>query len=76
MQLDPTFDEFAYSRRERRTITRDGRLEPKALARGHDGNAVAADIAAQDDRVARADLLRRDRRQASRESTPTPDVLT
>jgi hypothetical protein len=46
---------------ERRTIAGDGRTRPRAFAGCHDGNAVAGKIAADDDRVARADTLRLDR---------------
>ena len=73
MQFDSSFDEFRTGAASGAQSLVIGRLESKPFASGHDGDAVTADIAAQYDRVARADLLRRDRQR--RGMSPTPDVL-
>ena len=61
----------AHRRGQRRAVAHDRRLEAEPFARGHDGDAVAADIAAQHHRVAGPHLLRRDR-LAAPSTSPTP----
>ena len=62
MQLDPGINQPHHGGGKRRAVAGDDRrLETKSLACRHDGDPVAADIAAQHDHVAGPDLLRLDR---------------
>ena len=68
MHIDAGIEERQDRRGHGGAVAGDRRLEAEALARRHDGDAVASDIAGENDDIAGPDRLRLDGRRARRRS--------